>query len=47
MRQPTARRATRASFRPQQPSLSPYMLDDVAPTLLEIRAARSDQRPAH
>ena len=47
MHQPKALRATRTSFRSERPSLNPYMVDDVAPTLSEIREARSHQRPAH
>jgi hypothetical protein len=46
MHQPKAHRATRTSYRSLRPSVCPYMLDDIAPTLSEIREARSNQRPA-
>ncbi len=30
--------------RPERPSLNPYTIDEIAPTLSDIRAARSGRR---
>ncbi len=38
------RKPVRLPHRSERVSLSPYVLDDVAPTLAEIRAARSTAR---
>ena len=40
MHHPTTRQATRTTHRTQKSSLSPYVLDDVAFTLSDIRRAR-------
>ena len=42
MHHPTTHRTTRTTHRSQRPSLSPYVLDDTALTLSEIRQARSE-----
>ncbi len=34
---------SRPTARSRRPSLNPYFLDDFAPTLADIRRARSDQ----
>jgi hypothetical protein len=45
MQKAKTHKPSRTTLRNGRPSLSPYMLDDVAPTLAEIRAARSGPRP--
>ncbi len=46
MHHPTTRRATRRTHRTQKSSLSPYVLDDVAFTLSDIRRARAESEPS-
>jgi hypothetical protein len=45
MHHPTTRRAARAAHRTQKSSLDPYVLDDVAFTLSDIRRARAESEP--
>ena len=45
MHHPTTRRAARATHRTQKSSLDPYVLDDVAFTLSDIRRARAEGEP--
>jgi len=42
MHHPTNRQATRTAHRTQKSSLNPYVLDDVAFTLSDIRRARAE-----
>ena len=44
MRQVETHESLRSASRAGRPSLNPYVLDEIAPTLAEIRAARSDHR---
>lgn len=39
-------KTNRASFRTGRPSLNPYILDEIAPTLVEIRLARDGEQKA-
>ncbi|MGA2472870.1 MAG: hypothetical protein ABSG39_05175 [Acidimicrobiales bacterium] len=42
MHHSTTHRTTRTTHRNQRPSLSPYVLDDTALTLSDIRQARAE-----
>ncbi|MGA2932201.1 MAG: hypothetical protein ABSE98_08970 [Acidimicrobiales bacterium] len=42
MHHSTTRRTTRTTHRTQRPSLSPYVLEDTALTLSDIRQARAE-----
>jgi hypothetical protein len=44
MQQLKTRHQRRTAVRMTRPSLSPYLLDEVALTLSEVREARSDRR---
>ena len=43
MRQVETPKSQRTTGRSGRPSLNPYVLDDITPTLAEIRRARSDR----
>jgi hypothetical protein len=45
MHHPTKRQASRTTHRTQKSSISPYVLDDVAFTLSDIRRARAEGEP--
>jgi len=46
MHHPTTRPTTRTTHRTQKSSLNPYVLDDVAFTLSDIRWARAEGEPS-
>jgi len=46
MHHPTKRQAGRTTHRSQKPSVDPYVLDDVAFTLSDIRRARAESEPS-
>ncbi|MGD0746447.1 MAG: hypothetical protein ABSB68_01385 [Acidimicrobiales bacterium] len=46
MHHSTTHRTTRTTHRSQRPSLSPYLLDDTALTLSDIRQARAEREVA-
>ena len=45
MHQVKPQKSIRPTHRRDRPFLNPYVLDDIAPTLSEIREARSNHRP--